>query len=105
MSFVVLKYFSLLRVHPETSIIENEGLVLPQGYIKVHVIRSMFGGKMSGILTGSGGANCQLCTVAFDQLLNIEFIRPGSPINRNISATKQIFAIVDKDEYLVLPSQ
>ena len=54
-------------------------------------IRSMFDGKMSGILSGAAGAKCQLCTVTFDQLHDLEFIRSGFPINRSISAAKEIF--------------
>ena len=64
----------------------------------------MFDGKMSGILTGAGGAKCQLCTATFDQLHNLEMIRFRFPINRTNSAAKEIFATVDKDEYLALPS-
>ena len=99
-----VKYLMESHINPETKIIENEGINLPQGLVKVHVIRSMFDGKMSGILTGAGGAKCQLCTATFDQISDLELIRTGFPINRTISAAKEIFATVDKDEYLALPS-
>ena len=65
----------------------------------------MFDGKMSGILTGAGGAKCQLCTATFAELHDIELVRSGFPINRTISAARDIFASVDKTEYLSLPSQ
>ena len=59
---------------------------------------------MSGILTGSVGANCQLCIASFKEIHDIELIRCGYPINRNISAVKEIFTTVDKEEFLALPS-
>ena len=75
-----------------------------QGVVKVKVIRSMFDSKMAGILSGSGGAHCLLCTANFKQLHDIELIRDGFPINRSISAAKEIFAAVNKEEFLSLAS-
>ena len=92
-------------INPETKIIEQEGIDLPQGFVNVKMYRSMFDGKMSGILTGAGGAKCQLCTATFEELHDIELVRSGFPINRTISAARDIFASVDKDEFLALPSQ
>ena len=60
---------------------------------------------MSGILTGAGGAKCQLCTATFAELHDIDLVRSGFPINRTISAARDIFASVDESEYLSLPSQ
>ena len=60
---------------------------------------------MSGILTGAGGAKCQSCTATFAELHAIELVRSGFPINRTISAARDIFASVYKTEYLSLPSQ
>ena len=97
--FLIDSYINL-----QTSIIENQGLELPQGFVQVKVIRSMFDGKMFGILTGAGGANCQLCTAYFKELHDIELIRCGYPINRSISAAKEIFSSIDKEEFLALPS-
>ena len=51
----------------------------------------MFDGKMGGLLSGAGGAHCQLCTATFKQLHDLELIREGFPINRSISAAKEIF--------------
>ena len=92
-------------INPETKLIEQDGIDLPQGLVKVKVYRSMFDGKMSGILTGAGGAKCQLCTATFAELHDIDLVRSGFPINRTISAARDIFASVDKNEYLSLPSQ
>ena len=65
----------------------------------------MFDGKMSGILTGAGGAKCQLCTASHKELHDVELIRSGFPINRTITAAKEIFSDVDEEEYLSLPSK
>ena len=92
-------------INPETKMIEQEGIVLPQGLMNVKIYRSMFDGKMSGILTGAGGAKCQLCTATFEELHDIDLVRSGFPINRTISAARDIFASVDKSEYLALPSK
>ena len=45
----------------------------------------MLDGKMCGILSGAGGAHCQLCTASLKDLKDIEMVRAGFPINRNIS--------------------
>ena len=47
---------------------------------------------MSGILTGAGGAKCQSRTATFAELHGIELVRSGFPINRTISAARDIFA-------------
>ena len=49
-------------INRETTEIEDKELELEHGLVKVKLIRKMFDGKMSGILTGAGGAKCQLCT-------------------------------------------
>ena len=92
-------------INPETNLIEQEGIELPQGLIKVKVLRSMFNGKMSGILSGAGGAKCQLCTATFKDLHDVELVRSGFPINRTVSAAREIFCSVNNDEFLSLPSQ
>ena len=48
--------------NPEASVIEQEGIQFPEGVVHVNFIRSMLDGKMYGILSGAGGASCQLCT-------------------------------------------
>ena len=92
-------------INRETTEIEDKELELEQGLVKVKVIRTMFDGKMSGILTGAGGAKCQLCTASHKELHDVELIRSGFPINRTITAAKEIFSYVDEEEYLSLPSK
>ena len=64
----------------------------------------MFDGKMSAILSGAGGASCQLCTTQFTELKDLELIRSGYQINRSISDAKLIFYSVDREDFLSLPS-
>ena len=64
----------------------------------------MLDGKMSAILSGAGGASCQLCTTHFDELKDLDLIRAGYPINRSIKDAKLIFETVDEEEFLSLPS-
>ena len=40
---------------------------------------------MSGILSGASGAHCQLCTANLEELMDLEMVRGGFPIDRNIS--------------------
>ena len=44
-------------INPEVSVIEQEGISLPNGQIIVQIKRTMFDGKMSAILSGAGGAS------------------------------------------------
>ena len=99
-----VKFIMENLINPEVKIIEQEGLELPQGHVQVRFIRSMLDGKMCGILRGAGGAQCQLCTASLKDLKDIEMVRAGFPINRNISDAMKLFSIVDKDDYLSLPS-
>ena len=89
-------------INPEVTLIEKEGIILPNGQIIVEIKRTMFDGKMSAIL--SGAASCQLCTTQFNQLKDLDFIRAGYPINRSISNAKLIFDSVDREDFLSLPS-
>ena len=89
-------------INPEVNSIEQDGL--PQGMVQAKIIRSMLDGKMSGILSGAGGAHCQLCTANLRELKDLEMVRAGFPINRQILDAKELFTFVDKDEYLSLPS-
>ena len=66
--------------------------------------RTMFDGKMSKLLSGAGGASCQLCTVTHAQLKDLELIRSCFPINRQIQDAIAIFIDVDKEEFLKLDS-
>ena len=89
-------------INPEVKVIENEGLHFPQGTVQTKIILSMLDGKMSGILSGAGGAHCQLCTANLDEIKDLEIVRGGFPIN--ISDAIDLFNFVDKDEFLALPS-
>ena len=55
----------------------------------------MFDGKMAGILSGAGGASCQLCMATHKELKDRDFIVQGYPINRNISDAIQLFGEVE----------
>lgn len=92
-------------INPEVLLIEKEGLTLPNGQVLVEIMRSMLDGKMSSILTGAGGANCQLCTAEFKDLKDLDLIHSGYPMNRSISSSKKIFETVDPEEFLALPSK
>ena len=89
-------------INPEVNTIEQLGLQFPQGHVHVKIIRSILGGKMSGILSGAGGAHCQLCTASFKDLKDIEMVRAGFPINRHISDAKELFGYFDRTSTLAL---
>ena len=91
-------------INPVVSQMQLDGINITQGLVNVKIHRSMFDGKMAGILSGAGGAHCYLCTASFKELHDIELIRNGFPINRSISAAKEIFLEVYKEEFLALPS-
>ena len=84
--------------------LQENGIPFPAGIIRVKMIRSMFDGKIAGILSGAGGAHCQLCTANFKELHYVELIGDGFPINRSISAAREHFETVNKEEFLALPS-
>ena len=65
------KFLMESMINSESATIEQEGLLLPQGIVKVIILRTMFDGKMSGILSGAGGAHCQLCTASFAELKDL----------------------------------
>ena len=70
--------------NPETELLKNEGITLPnEQHAYIDIIRSMLGGKMSTILSGTGGASCQLCTAIHGELKDRELIIQGFQINRH----------------------
>ena len=99
-----VRHLMYTYINPLVSELQENGITLPQGIVKVKLVRSMFDGKMAGILSGVVGAHCQLCTATFKQLHDLELIREGFPINRSISAAKEIFHSVNKEEFLSLAS-
>ena len=64
-------------INCETSDIEATGLELPLGNAKVEIVRTQFDSKMAKLLSGAGGAQCQLCTARFSQIHDKEFVREG----------------------------
>ena len=59
---------------------------------------------MAGILDGTGGAACHLCTATKAQLKDKHLIQHGFSINRSIQLAREIFLEVDEDEFLARPS-
>ena len=51
---------------------------------------------MVGILSGVGGASCQLCTATHDQLKDREIVIQGFPINRHISDPLEMFGEIER---------
>ena len=86
---------------------KSEGLSLGDNQqAHIDIVRSMFDGKMSAILSGAGGASCQLCTATHDELKDRELIiLQGFLINRHITDVILLFGeIEDNDSFFSLPS-
>ena len=65
----------------------------------------MFDGKMAAILSGAGGASCQMCTATQKDLKDRELVVDGFPINRTISDAIQLFGeLEDIESFFALPS-
>ena len=92
-------------INAETSELESMGLQFPEGKVNISISRSMFDGKMASILSGAGGAKCQLCTATNEQIKDLTLIRSGFSINRCIEDAKQIFIDVNIEEFLKLSSE
>ena len=100
-----VKFIMETIINPEVTEIERDGFSILGGHVKVEIFRTMLDGKMSQILSGAGGASCQLCTATHGELKDLELIRSGYPINRTISSALDIFNAVDPEEFLSLPSK
>ena len=93
-------------INPQKSIIEDSGLNISGGHVKVRIVRSLFDSKMSATLSGAGGASCQLCTANHTQIKYLDLIRDGFAINRFIHDAKNIFNDVsNQEEFLKLDSK
>ena len=68
-------------INPETAKLRT-GISLDRGLVVVDIIRSMFDGKMAAILSGSGGASCQMCTATHKDLKEKVLVVDGFPINK-----------------------
>ena len=91
-------------INPDTEKLQN-GITLQNGVVKVEIVRSMFDGKMSAILSGAGGASCQMCTATHDDLKDRDLIEDGFPINRTITDAIQLFGELENvEEFFALPS-
>ena len=56
---------------------------------------------MSAIISGAGGASCQLCTATLNELKHRELLIQGFPINIHITDAIQLFGeIEDNDSFL-----
>ncbi|KAI6658404.1 hypothetical protein LOD99_15206 [Oopsacas minuta] len=99
-----VKFLMDSLINNETSTIEESGLCLHNGNAEVKIIRSHFDTKMAKILSGAGGANCQMCTATFQQIHDISIVQNGFPINRTIRDALDVFDEVDEEEFLSLPT-
>ena len=93
-------------INPETSKL-GEGLSIEGGLVIVDIIRFMFDGNMSAILSGAGGASCLMCIATHKELKDRELVTDGFPINRTITDAAQLFLeieIDDTDSFFALPS-
>ena len=99
-----VKFLMDSLINQETLAIEESGLSLHNGHAEVKIIRSHFDTKMAKILSGAGGASCQLCTASFAQRHDNSFVKTGNPMNRTIHDALALFEEVDEDEFLSLQS-
>ncbi|KAI6661757.1 hypothetical protein LOD99_9891 [Oopsacas minuta] len=93
-------------INPETDQMKDQGFYFADDkHIFVNVVRSMLDGKMASIVSGTGGASCQLCTATQKELKDRDLILQGYPINRNISDAIQLFGeLEDIDAFFSLPT-
>ena len=92
-------------INPDTDRMKLEGITLPEGFVHVKIVRSMIDGKMSGILSGAGGASCQMRTANHEDLKDRELVLEGFPINRHVSDAIELFGEVeDVGHFLSLPT-
>ena len=66
-----VKFLMDSLINQETSTIEESGLSSRNGHAEVKIIRSHFDTNMAKILSGAGGASCQLYTASFAQIHDI----------------------------------
>ena len=94
-----IKFLMDTIINLNVVLIEQEKILIPQGEINFKILRTMFDGKMSSILSGAGGAHCQLCTASFADLKDLQLVRTGFTINRTISSAREIFSSVHTEEF------
>ena len=93
-------------INPDTDKLENEGFDIPgMGHVSVDFTRSMFDGEVAAILSGAGGASCQLCTATHKELKDPQLTLQGFPIKRHISDAIEMFGeLEDIESFFSLPS-
>ena len=77
-------------INPETAKLDN-GISIENGFVEVEIIWSMSDGKIAAILSGAGGASCQMCTATHDDLKDRDLVVDGFPISRTITDAIQLF--------------
>ena len=93
-------------INKDTENMKQLGIDLSNGeHVNIDIIRSMFEGKMSALLSGAGGASCQLCTATHKDIKDREHVVQGFPINRRISDAIDMFGEMGVIEpFFSLPS-
>ena len=61
-------------INSDTDRMKLEGITLPEGFVHVKIVRSMIDEKMSGIISGAGGASCQMRTTNHEDLKDRELM-------------------------------
>ena len=75
------------------------GQKTPISTVDVKIVRSTFDRKMSAILSGAGGASCQMRTATHSDLKDRELVIQGFPINRHITDAIEIFSYIENVEF------
>ena len=101
-----IRQFMTELINPDTDKMASEGFTLAGNeLVRIDIVRSLFDGKMAGILSGAGGASCQLCTATHSELKDRQIVIQGFPINRHISDAIEMFGeLEDSEKFFSLPS-
>ena len=101
-----IRTFMNVIINCDTDTMKEYGVDLADGKrVKVDILRSMFDCKLSALLSGAGGASCQMCTATRADVKDHEFVVQGFPINRKISDARDMFGEIENVEsFFALPS-
>ena len=95
-----IRNFMTDLINPDTDQMQKEGFSLDDHQkVQIEIVRSMFDGKMAALLSGAGGASCQLCTTTRAQIKDRDFVLQEYPINRLVSEAIQPFGDIGDSEY------
>ena len=62
-------------INPDTDQMQKEGFSLDDHQkVQIEIVLLMFDGKMAALLSGAGGASCQLCTTTRAQIKDRDFV-------------------------------